>query len=212
MLAETPVSMHTHIVQAYYTGVVFEAFDRQGQLRALCGGGRYDHLLTTYGARRPVPCVGFGFGDCVIVELLASLQLLPDLERTTPLVVAAYDESMMPAAMTVAHALREGGVDVDVHLQPKGRVAQAFEYADRCGGQFVVLVAPDEWHRQMVRVKALRGCLPPTLLALAAAVPFGQDGTQCHTEGQGEDARGAKQMDVGIEALGAVAEAVLMLA
>ena len=55
---------------AYYTGVVFEAFDKAGELRAIAGGGRYDKLLSLYGATTPVPACGFGFGDCVIVELL----------------------------------------------------------------------------------------------------------------------------------------------
>jgi histidyl-tRNA synthetase len=55
---------------AYYTGVVFEGFDRAGELRAICGGGRYDRLLSLYGAVSEVPAVGFGFGDCVVVELL----------------------------------------------------------------------------------------------------------------------------------------------
>jgi histidyl-tRNA synthetase len=30
---------------AYYTGTVFELFDAKGELRAVCGGGRYDNLL-----------------------------------------------------------------------------------------------------------------------------------------------------------------------
>ena len=55
---------------AYYTGIVFEGFDRKGELRAICGGGRYDKLLTLYGAPEPVAACGFGFGDCVIMELL----------------------------------------------------------------------------------------------------------------------------------------------
>ena len=55
---------------AYYTGIVFEGFDRKGELRAICGGGRYDKLLTLYGSPEVVPACGFGFGDCVIMELL----------------------------------------------------------------------------------------------------------------------------------------------
>ncbi|EER13996.1 histidyl-tRNA synthetase, putative [Perkinsus marinus ATCC 50983] len=55
---------------AYYTGIVWEAFDRKGELRAIAGGGRYDRLLSLYGAPSEIPCVGFGFGDCVIYELL----------------------------------------------------------------------------------------------------------------------------------------------
>ncbi len=60
------------------TGVVFEGRDRAGQLRALFGGGRYDALLATFGGE-PRPCAGFGFGDCVILELLQERGLLPAL-------------------------------------------------------------------------------------------------------------------------------------
>lgn len=59
-------------------GTVFEGFDRAGNLRAICGGGRYDKLLGTFGGE-DAPCAGFGFGDAVIVELLKDKGLLPDL-------------------------------------------------------------------------------------------------------------------------------------
>ena len=55
---------------AYYTGIVFEAFDRKGELRAIAGGGRYDKLLETFGGE-PTPAAGFGFGDvnaCVLLK------------------------------------------------------------------------------------------------------------------------------------------------
>ena len=66
---------------AYYTGIVFEGFDRKGELRAICGGGRYDKLLSLYGSPEVVPACGFGFGDCVVVELLKERNLLPKLQR-----------------------------------------------------------------------------------------------------------------------------------
>lgn len=64
-------------------GVVFEAFDRQGQLRAIAGGGRYDQLLATFGGEAQ-PCAGFGFGDAVILELLQDKQLVPELPHQVP--------------------------------------------------------------------------------------------------------------------------------
>ena len=56
--------------------MVFEGRDRAGELRAIFGGGRYDGLLSTFGGE-PQPCAGFGFGDCVIAELLKERGLLP---------------------------------------------------------------------------------------------------------------------------------------
>jgi histidyl-tRNA synthetase len=66
---------------AYYTGPVFEAFDRRGQLRALCGGGRYDNLLEVLGGPN-VSGVGFGMGDVVLTELLSDLGRLPGSRKT----------------------------------------------------------------------------------------------------------------------------------
>ncbi len=61
---------------SHVAGIVFEGFDRAGALRAICGGGRYDKLLSAFGGE-DVPCAGFGFGDAVIVELLKDKGLLP---------------------------------------------------------------------------------------------------------------------------------------
>ena len=82
---------------AYYTGIVFEAFDAGRSLRAICGGGRYDRLLETWAARPPA--VGFGFGDVVIAELLADKGLLPDCARALDAVVFAFGEAERPAAV-----------------------------------------------------------------------------------------------------------------
>nr|3HRI_A Chain A, Histidyl-tRNA synthetase [Trypanosoma brucei]3HRI_B Chain B, Histidyl-tRNA synthetase [Trypanosoma brucei]3HRI_C Chain C, Histidyl-tRNA synthetase [Trypanosoma brucei]3HRI_D Chain D, Histidyl-tRNA synthetase [Trypanosoma brucei]3HRI_E Chain E, Histidyl-tRNA synthetase [Trypanosoma brucei]3HRI_F Chain F, Histidyl-tRNA synthetase [Trypanosoma brucei] len=140
---------------AYYTGIVFEGFDRDGNFRALCGGGRYDNLLTTYGSPTAVPCVGFGFGDCVIVELLNEKKLLPELHHVVDDLVIPFDETMRPHALSILRRLRDAGRSADIVFDKK-KVVQAFNYADRIGALRAVLVAPDEWARGEVRVKMLR--------------------------------------------------------
>lgn len=141
---------------AYYTGVVFEGFDKKGVLRAICGGGRYDKLLTLYGAKKDVPCVGFGFGDCVIVELLKEKGVLPVLPATVDYVVAGFNESMMGKALSVAKKLRDAGKTVDVYPDSAKKVKKAFSYADRVGAERIAFVAPGEWDQGMVRIKDLR--------------------------------------------------------
>lgn len=141
---------------AYYTGIVFEGFDRKGELRAICGGGRYDKLLTLYGAPEPVAACGFGFGDCVIMELLRDKGLLPKLEPHIDFVVVAYNTEMRAHAVSVAARLREAKFAVDVLLEPAKQVKKAFSYADRVCGKRVIFVAPDEWEQGMVRMKDLR--------------------------------------------------------
>jgi histidyl-tRNA synthetase len=61
---------------AYYTGKVFELFDAKGEFRAICGGGRYDDLLSTIGGV-DLPALGFGMGDVVLTELLRARDLIP---------------------------------------------------------------------------------------------------------------------------------------
>lgn len=141
---------------AYYTGVVFEGFDKAGILRAICGGGRYDRLLTLYGSPVEVPCCGFGFGDCVIVELLKEKQVMPEFPTTIDFVVAAYHPDLMGKAMNIARRLRQAGKTVDIHSEPGKKVMKAFNYADRVGAKKIVFVAPDELARGVVRIKDLR--------------------------------------------------------
>eukprot|EP00755_Sulcionema_specki_P004441 Sspe_Gene.30080::Locus_14675_Transcript_1_1_Confidence_1.000_Length_1685::g.30080::m.30080/K01892/HARS, hisS; histidyl-tRNA synthetase len=137
---------------AYYTGVVFEAFSREGTLRAICGGGRYDNLMATYGAK-PIPAVGFGFGDCVIIELLRDKKLIPDLKPEVEDLIIPFNETMRPGALTVLRKLRDAGRKADIILEKKRSPKQAFSYADRIGVSRVIFVAPDEWGRGCVRVK-----------------------------------------------------------
>uniref|UniRef100_A0A0D9VL74 histidine--tRNA ligase n=1 Tax=Leersia perrieri TaxID=77586 RepID=A0A0D9VL74_9ORYZ len=137
---------------AYYTGIVFEAFDREGKLRAICGGGRYDRLLSTFGSE-DVPACGFGFGDAVIVELLKEKGLLPDLSRQIDDIVFPLDEELEGPASSVASSLRRKGRSVD--LVEDKRLKWVFKHAERINAGRLILVGKSEWERGMVRVKIL---------------------------------------------------------
>jgi len=138
---------------AYYTGIVFEAFDTGGELRALCGGGRYDQLAETLGGK-PVPAVGFGFGDVVIGELLKDKKKLPLLMRPVDDMVFAFGEGERPAAIRVARRLREAGRRVELTLSG-GKLKRALADADRVGAARIWLLGPDEIERGVARVKDL---------------------------------------------------------
>jgi histidyl-tRNA synthetase len=138
---------------AYYTGIVFEAYDSERKLRAVCGGGRYDGLLETLGGP-PIPAVGFGFGDVVIGELLADRGLLPALPRGLEDVVAALGEAQRPAAIRLACGLRARGRAVEL-LLGDARPKRVLEDADRAGAQRVLFVGPDEAARGVARVRTL---------------------------------------------------------
>jgi len=138
---------------AYYTGIVFEGFDRAGRLRALCGGGRYDRLSETLGGPK-LPAVGFGFGDVVAAELLAERGLTPPLPRSLDAVVVPLGEAERPAAIRLARRLRAAGRSVELVLgTPKLR--RALSDADRSGAEHVYLVGPDEAARGVARRRTL---------------------------------------------------------
>jgi histidyl-tRNA synthetase len=140
---------------AYYTGVVFEAFDRKGVLRAIAGGGRYDKLLETFGGD-PTPAAGFGFGDAVIVELLKDRDILPSFESTgIDSVVFAMGEELYPAAVNVAKLLRTAGQSVDLVLENK-KPKWIFKHADRLGAKYCVIIGSDEFANNQVSIKDLR--------------------------------------------------------
>jgi len=138
---------------AYYTGPVFEAHDRAGELRAIVGGGRYDGLLSALGGK-DMPATGFGFGDMVIMELLATKGLVPELPTGNQDLVVSGDEGLRPAAMSVAQRLRASGRAVDLVLEDK-RLKWAFKHAERTGAERLVMVMPEEWGEGNVRIKDL---------------------------------------------------------
>ena len=136
---------------AYYTGIVFEAFDRSGELRAICGGGRYDTLLSTFGGQDKPAC-GFGFGDVVIAELLADKGIMPTLESGIDDVIFAFNSNLRSAAMNVASILRGKGRSVDLVLEDR-KMKWGFKHANRAGAKRVVLLTPEEWSMGKIRVR-----------------------------------------------------------
>ena len=139
---------------AYYTGSVFEVSDRKGKFRAICGGGRYDKLLSTLGGK-DLPATGFGFGDMVIMELLKDKGLIPHLLSGVEDVVIALDPNLKNIAVKVASVLRDSDRLVDLVLENK-KMKWAFKHAERVGANRIILVAPEEWSREKIKVKDLQ--------------------------------------------------------
>ncbi len=104
---------------AYYTGIVFEAFDRKGEFRAIAGGGRYDQLIRQVSEGKvDLPALGFGMGDVVLAELLKSRKLVPSFASGVEIVVIIEDESMRLESMGLVARLREAGRSVEYALTP----------------------------------------------------------------------------------------------
>lgn len=136
---------------AYYTGIVFELFDTQGEFRAICGGGRYDRLLELVGAE-PLPAVGFGMGDVVLGELVKARGLAPELKREIDLFIISVDETQRLLTLQMAHAQRERGVRVLYSFREQG-VGKQFKVAGAVGAKEVVVLGPEEVERGIVSVR-----------------------------------------------------------
>ena len=103
---------------AYYTGVVFELFDRSGEFRAICGGGRYDTLLESLGGA-DMPALGFGMGDVVLGELLRARGLMNVAPAAADVWLAADEPVPVEAIMREAARRRAEGQAVEYALRPQ---------------------------------------------------------------------------------------------
>ncbi|HEX6588507.1 MAG TPA: histidine--tRNA ligase [Longimicrobiales bacterium] len=138
---------------AYYTGTVFEIFDRKGELRAICGGGRYDDLLGRVSASS-LPAVGFGMGDVVLAELLRERGLLPEHAPTADWFIVAIGAEQQPMVRRAARALRARGESVAYSLRDVG-VGKQFKEAGARGAARALVLGPDEVARGEAVVKEM---------------------------------------------------------
>jgi histidyl-tRNA synthetase len=104
---------------AYYTGVVFEAFDVKGEFRAIAGGGRYDNLIELVsGGKVKLPALGFGMGDVVLLELLKARGKLPAFDGRIDVFVLIEDEALRAESLRLIQQWRDGGVAVEHAFTP----------------------------------------------------------------------------------------------
>jgi histidyl-tRNA synthetase len=138
---------------AYYTGVVFELFDAQRSLRAICGGGRYDDLLSALGGLE-LPAVGFGMGDVVLGELLKERGIAPAGPPPLDAFLVAVTAEDLPVVLTLAHQLRDRGARVEYALKPQA-LGKQLKLASARGALRAVIVGPDERAAGAVLVRTL---------------------------------------------------------
>jgi histidyl-tRNA synthetase len=138
---------------AYYTGTVFELYDRKGEFRAICGGGRYDDLLSAVGGPS-LPAAGFGMGDVVLAELLRARGLMRTDTLTIDYWVATEDNDLLSDVLHVASRLRAGGHTVEYALR-RLPLARQLRVADAAGARHVVILKRDRWPQGTLVVRDL---------------------------------------------------------
>jgi histidyl-tRNA synthetase len=126
---------------AYYTGIVFELFDRSGEFRAICGGGRYDTLLQSLGGA-DLPALGFGMGDVVLGELLRAKGLMRATESRADYWISGADDLALERIMQEAARLRGEGHAVEFALRAQSLSKQK-KAAQASGAKTFVTLSND---------------------------------------------------------------------
>lgn len=125
---------------AYYSGIVFEAFDRAGELRAIAGGGRYDNLISNLSdGAVALPALGFAMGDVVLGELIAETPA----EAAVDIYVVIAKEDRRADAMQIIQQLRDSGRRVDYSLG-QAKFGKQLQAAGQLGATRALIIG-DEW-------------------------------------------------------------------
>ena len=147
---------------AYYTGFVFEVFDRSKEERALAGGGRYDRLLSVMSdGRVDLPALGFGMGDVVLANLIEDTETARSqreawcaAQGAAEVFVVIAKEERRADALALVQALRAAGHRTDFPLGP-AKVGKQFQVAEQLRARHAVLVG-DEWPQVKLKRLATR--------------------------------------------------------
>ena len=153
------VSIDIGIVRglAYYTGIVFEVFDRARKFRAIAGGGRYDNLIGQLSdGTVSLPALGFAMGDVVLSELIQEIPQVSQImeksiakDRKIDIYVVIAKEERRADALKQIQQLRDRGFLVDYPLTPT-KVARQFQAAEEARASLAVLYG-DEWPKLKIK-------------------------------------------------------------
>lgn len=139
----------------YYTGTVYETvLTDHPKLGSICSGGRYDDLAGHYTSSK-LPGVGISIGATRLFYQLREAGLIGAARSTVQALVTLMDDADLPHYLALATTLREAGIATEVQLEPK-KLGKQFQYADRAGIRFVLVLGGDELARGVVTVKDMR--------------------------------------------------------
>ena len=139
----------------YYTGTVMEAHDREGEFRAILGGGRYDDLVGAVGGDR-MPGVGFAMGDVVMGLVAQKYGKVPGLSASpSQVLVTMFDKDSQTEALRLAAELRAAGVRAEWYPEA-AKLDRQLKYADASGIRYAIIQGPDELAQGAVTLKDLQ--------------------------------------------------------
>ncbi len=138
----------------YYTGPVYEATVREGNIGSVAGAGRYDGLVSRF-SKQPLAATGISLGIERITVLAEEMNLLNISGSVSDVLVTLFDESTVPASLALATELRRSGLKTETFLELGRGLGQQFRYAGRKNIPWAVVLGPDEIERGVVALKDL---------------------------------------------------------
>jgi histidyl-tRNA synthetase len=140
----------------YYTRIVFEAWDKDGEFRAILGGGRYDNLVKDMGGE-PLSGIGFAMGDMTCALVLKKFNCIPDEIRNlqTKVLITIFSSDTFNESLQLSNELREAGIPVSCYPEAV-KIARQFKYGDRMGFELAIILGPEEISNQTISIKNLK--------------------------------------------------------
>ncbi|MGB2806571.1 MAG: histidine--tRNA ligase [Sedimentisphaerales bacterium] len=133
---------------AYYTGVVFEVYEFARELRAICGGGRYDNLLNDFGGPQ-MPATGMGMGDCVLGILLDERGLFKPEQKQLDYFVAFVDEAYRQNAIKLTMKLRSAGLAANFSYKA-AKLSRQLKQASEQNARKCIIIGEEYQKNQLV--------------------------------------------------------------
>lgn len=139
----------------YYTRTVFEFVSEQiGAQGTVCGGGRYDGLISQLGGTY-TPAIGFAAGIERLMLLMENTGVPFPEQQKVRIYIAGMDEATRAAAFKTACGLRERGVKAEIDHLNRSLKAQ-LKYADKLGAEYVAVIGENELLSGEVKLKNMK--------------------------------------------------------
>lgn len=155
-IPEQRVKLTLHLARGldYYTGPVHETVVREPKIGSIAGGGRYDGLIGVYSGRE-IPATGVSFGLERLIDVIEELGLFRVGSTVTQVLVTVFSLDQLGASLAAANQLRAAGLRAEVYLEPKRRLGDQLNYANRRAIPLTVIIGPDEAAEGRVTVRRL---------------------------------------------------------
>ncbi len=138
----------------YYTGMVFEVFDTNPKnRRALFGGGRFDNLVSAFGAD-PLPGVGYGVSDVALLNFMEVHHLTPQLSQNKDVCVLRFQSNDRSSQLELSEKLRTVGLAVDTTISDL-KFGKQIAHANRLFAKTVAFRGDEELKNETFCVKFL---------------------------------------------------------